>query len=482
MEYENLNITNKDVVINNENTNCVYEVIKDNKKIDEGICKNITLTSNGSYEVIFKDSLTNSITTYKYVIDKEPPKIKLEQKKYKITNKEKFTIKDKITVTDNIDSNISNIETNIDTINFNETGIKKIDIKAYDSAGNIGTEKIYVTVVNDNKSLIKLGQFSLIIVILFLIILLYKYIRSIKLEKRFSKYSIKSFSSEQSLFDSLYNKYNSFIDTYSSYLSSSNVFTKMGKKYIKYSFIFDKKDPNGYKFVFKKIITGFIYLFIVIIFNLIRSTLIKPYQMIIPFVLGFYTLDIIYIYKYAIYRKKIENDMMNAITVMNNAFKSGRSIMQAVLLVSDELKGPIAKEFKKIGLELSYGIEVEDAFKRFSNRVNLSEAVYLTSSLSVLNKTGGNIIKVFDSIEKTLFSKKKLESEYKSLTSSSKMITIVLIFIPIVFTIFIGVINRNYFMPLIEKPLGIVLIVLMIIIYITYIIVVQKVMKVRGIK
>ena len=84
VEHKNLNITNKDVVINNENTNCVYEVIKDNKKIDEGICKNITLTSNGSYEVIFKDSLTNSITTYKYVIDKEPPKIKLEQKKSEI--------------------------------------------------------------------------------------------------------------------------------------------------------------------------------------------------------------------------------------------------------------------------------------------------------------------------------------------------------------------------------------------------------------
>ena len=40
---------------------------------------------------------------------------------------------------------------------------------------------------------------------------------------------------------------------------------------------------------------------------------------------------------------------------------------------------------------------------------------YLSSSLTILNRTGGNIVAVFDSIEKTLFDKKKLKEELKRL-------------------------------------------------------------------
>ena len=164
---------------------------------------------------------------------------------------------------------------------------------------------------------------------------------------------------------------------------------------------------------------------------------------------------------------------------MNNAFKSGRSIIQAIDLVSSELDGPISKEFKKIGMELSFGLDIELAFNRFADRIKLNEAVYLTSSLSVLNKTGGNIIKVFDSIEKTLYSRKKLQVELKSLTASSRLIMYVLMAVPIAFAAFMSIINKNYFAPMFNSPLGIAMLFIMIILYITYIIVVKRAMRVR---
>ena len=171
--------------------------------------------------------------------------------------------------------------------------------------------------------------------------------------------------------------------------------------------------------------------------------------------------------------------MLEAITIMNNSFKAGMSIVQAVDMVSKELVGPISIEFKKISMELAFGIDVEVAFKRFSNRVKIDEALYLTSSLSVLNKTGGNIIKVFDSIEKAMFSRKKLQDEMKALTSSSKLIMYVLIIVPPLFVVFVSFLNPSYFVPLISNAIGFILILIMIIIYIAYIIVVKHVMKVK---
>ena len=93
--------------------------------------------------------------------------------------------------------------------------------------------------------------------------------------------------------------------------------------------------------------------------------------------------------KYKIHRSRVENDLLQAIIIMNNAFKSGRSITQAIELVTKELEGPIAEEFKKMHLEISFGLEIDVVFKRLSERIELEEVSYLTASLAILNKTGG---------------------------------------------------------------------------------------------
>ena len=201
--------------------------------------------------------------------------------------------------------------------------------------------------------------------------------------------------------------------------------------------------------------------------------------MILSFIVGFFVLDLIYLYKYNAYRSHIENDLLQAIVIMNNAFKSGRSITQAIDLVAKELKGPIADEFKKISLELSFGIELEVAFKRFSERINIEEATYLTSSLSILNKTGGNIIKVFTSIEKTLVNRKKLRFELRSLTGSSKLIMYVLMLVPVSFVVLVNLVNGEYFEPLYTSIIGYIIIGIILVLYIAYIYVVRKVMKIR---
>ena len=130
-------------------------------------------------------------------------------------------------------------------------------------------------------------------------------------------------------------------------------------------------------------------------------------------------------------------------------------------------------------LEINYGLSLDVVFERFSKRVDSEEVSYITSSLSILNKTGGNIINVFASIEKMLFSKRKLEQEMKSLTSSANMVSKILLIMPIVFVILITLLNPSYFMPLLNTKLGNLLLVIILLIYTLYAIIVNKIMKVR---
>ena len=232
-------------------------------------------------------------------------------------------------------------------------------------------------------------------------------------------------------------------------------------------------------FIASKLIIAVFFLIIAIFAKTLQYEVLTFYEALIPFIIGFVMPDILFVYQYKRYRSRIENDLLQAIIIMNNAFKSGRSITQAIHLVTEELKGPIGEEFKKMELELSFGLSIDVVFRRFSSRVDLEEVSYLTASLSILNKTGGNIIKVFSSIEDSLFNKKKLKLEMMSLTGSSRIIMYALIIVPLLFIAFVSIINPTYFLPLFTSPLGILLIVIMLILYVTYIYIVRKIMKVR---
>ena len=406
--------TNEDVVVTYTPSSLVtsysYRVIKNNEysnpiSISSNTPVDISFNETGIYRIEITNTDYNGVssvlTSGEYKIDKEAPVINIQEKTYQITNKEEFNVMNGITASDIVDGDLTNsITTNKDTLDFSVEGIKKLEYTVSDKAGNTTKELVYITVKQDNTNIIKIGQLGIVVVLLFIIMFVNKYIRSIKLEKRFSKYTINSSKNKSiSLFDNLYNQYMDFINKMSKVIGKSEFIKKRAKKYDKYKESFDIEE-NNINFISKKIVLGFVYVMFAIVVKLIQAELAKPFEMLIPFILGYYTLDLIYMYKYIKYKKKIENDMLEAITVMNNAFKAGMSITQAVDLVAKELDGPIAKEFSKISMEISLGLDIETAFKRFADRINLSEAIYLTSSLSVLNKTGGNIIKVFDSIEK----------------------------------------------------------------------------------
>ena len=129
-------------------------------------------------------------------------------------------------------------------------------------------------------------------------------------------------------------------------------------------------------------------------------------------------------------------------------------------------------------LDMKYGLSVDTVFERFAKRVDLEEAVFLSSSLTILNKTGGNIVEVFSSIERTLFDKKKLNEELKNISASPKMVTRVLLVIPIIFISIIYILNPSYFAPLFSSTLGYMIIVTIVLMFIIYVILLNKITKI----
>lgn len=464
-----------------------YTVYKDGEIYINGLGSTspigFSFTATGTYNIIvtMKDMTGyNTVTSPQYIVDKESPIITVTKDNILLKEGKSLNALSNVTVTDNYDKDLNKqVITNYDELDFATIGEKKLVYSVSDQAGNNTSKTIYVNVVSGVDPYLVFIQCGIVIGLLIFIIAVLKYRHSVKIENRIAKFSVESLEDDQiSLFDKLSLILIKYIKRESNLLNKSAFLKRYARHFEKYTSIYNS-ELTSMDLVSIKITFGLIFVLVCILSLAIKSRVLPVYEWIIPFFAGVFIVDIYYIIKYKFYRNKIENDLLQAIIIMNNAFKSGRSISQSIDLVTTELDGPIAKEFKKIYVELSFGLDLNTVFKRFADRVNVEEASYLTASLTILNKTGGNIVKVFDAIEKSLFSKKKLKLELNALTSSSKVIKNILSIVPLIFFLLISFIDSNYFTVFFNTQIGIILFILILILYVSYILVVNKIMKVR---
>ena len=456
-----------------------YQIYQDEEKIEETIeekATTIKLTKTGKYQIIILAELNNGKTielkSGYYVIDKEAPVIKTQTDLLKSDDIK--TLKENVKATDNNDGNIT-YKIKIDNIKP-ENGNNITQYSVTDEAGNTAVKKIIIK-SNNNYNYYFAIQGLFLTALLIAAYIFSKYKNAIKIESRINPYVIDRSNNKNEISEKYIKKYKRILNKIIKYQKKSEFAEKYENKLEKYLPVAGVHETKEEIFA-GKIAIGFAFVLIAFTTKIFNYKLLTPAEIIVIFTFGFFVLDILYYIKYKIFRWKLESDFIAAITIMNNAFKSGRSIIQAIDLVSSELGGTVGKEFNRMSLELLYGLEIDVVFERFAKRIQLEEANYLTASLTILNKTGGNIIKVFDIIERNMFDKRKLRLELSSLTSGSKVVVFTLLGMPFLFVIVISAINPEYFVPLLTSPIGIMVLIFMLIYYIIFVVVVRKIMRV----
>ena len=323
-------------------------------------------------------------------------------------------------------------------------------------------------------------QILLLLIPIAVAIYLLRLSKSLRLEKRLSSFAITSVKDHEiSFFDQIGYILWKIVRFTSKLFKKTEILRKYALKYEKYISFEDRALKDGIYYVTIKFLLSFL------IFILGIITLIIHYQdfewmiLFLIIVLTFFLPDLYLNIAYKRKQKRIEEDLLKAIIIMNNAFSSGKNIMQAIEIVKTELDGPIADEFKKIYLDITYGLSLDVVFNRFYDRVKLEDAKYITSALTMLNKTGGDIVLVFSRLEKSILDKKNLKNELKSLTSSSRFVFRFLVFLPFVFVLLILLLNPHYFDPFFSSPIGIAVFILILILYLFYIFIIRRILEVK---
>jgi len=491
---ELLEVTNENFIVtfypSTNVKNYTYILYKDGKiekqiEINENKNADIAITGTGKYNIEINitntDNTTTKLNSGYYLIDQEEPVIEVTTTVIKVKEGKSFDPFEYVYAYDNKDGNITDkVTCDYNLLNLNELGIQSLTYKVLDSAGNETTKTIVVNVVKNNDAIIYTYQGITGLLLIGLIFLIIRYKKKKKIFDRISNFSVESLNNiPPSLSERILSIYMKALKFVVRMLNTSTIFKKIGKKYNKYLCVSNLKVKNGLTLVANKILFAILFTIVVAFSKAALNDVLSISEAFLMFILGFYIPDIKYIIQYHTYKETLENDLLQAVVIMNNCFKTGMSITQAIQTVGNEMNNVIGEEFKQMYSEIKFGLSIEDVFRRFSERIGLKEANYMSASLTILNKTGGNIVKIFDAIEKTLFNKRKIKNEYKALTGSPKLISNFLFALPLIFVILIIFISPTYFNVFFTNIIGIILFIIVLILYIGYIFIVKKIFKIR---
>lgn len=337
-----------------------------------------------------------------------------------------------------------------------------------------------VEMINDEVMVIL--QVVLVIFILACLLSLIRYLNILKYEKRLRRYVVDDVKKQKmGLFGVIEYRYKMFEHAVSKMLSKSKLLTKYSRRYLVYINRNNRNQVTPMDFVTRKILISIGFVLTIIISNILRGVMFSLLQILCGLIIGFYLLDIFHL----LVRKKdikvVEDDLYKAISIMSNSFRAGKSIMQAIAIVASETDGPLREEFSYMLTDLNYGLDDEQVLERFSERVKIPEVKYMTTSLIVLNKTGGDIVEIFKTVEDSILSRRKLNHELKMLTASSNLIFKILVSMPVFTSLFIYTLNPSYFSVLITTSIGNIILAIIVLLYIIYIFIIKRIMKVEGI-
>jgi len=127
---------------------------------------------------------------------------------------------------------------------------------------------------------------------------------------------------------------------------------------------------------------------------------------------------------------KFVYQMVDGLSLMSNAMRSGLNVPQALQLVSDELPNPISQEFMLVLSQNKLGISLEDALSNLAVRMRHDDIEMFTTAVNILKETGGNLAETFESISSTIRERIKVESKIAAMTAQGVMQGVVVVIMP----------------------------------------------------
>lgn len=152
--------------------------------------------------------------------------------------------------------------------------------------------------------------------------------------------------------------------------------------------------------------------------------------------------------------KMFDVQLSDALMIACSSLRSGLSFTQAMEAIAKDMDDPIASEFNIVLNEMSMGMPMDEALERLNSRIDSQYLPLMVSSVLIQRQTGGNLSSILEGIANSIKEKMKLKQELKASTASGKMTGLMVGSMPVVLSLLLLMINREFILPLFTTDTG----------------------------
>jgi len=164
--------------------------------------------------------------------------------------------------------------------------------------------------------------------------------------------------------------------------------------------------------------------------------------------------------------KALVQQIPDAMDLMARSLQAGVGLNDAFRMVAEEMEAPIAVEFGRVFEEVRFGREYRQAFTKMLERnPSIFDLRLMVSSILLQRETGGNLIEILENIGGTVRARFGFEAKVRAMTSEAKFSAMVLGGLPFAVMMMLTLSSPEYLMPLLEDPVGNVIVVVDMMLY-----------------
>ncbi|MGD9496142.1 MAG: type II secretion system F family protein [Armatimonadota bacterium] len=169
----------------------------------------------------------------------------------------------------------------------------------------------------------------------------------------------------------------------------------------------------------------------------------------------------------------------NALDMLSSALRSGYALTRGFQVVATQTHPPIAEEFDRVLQEVQVGVSVTDALESMLARTDSYDLELVVAAMQTQLKLGGNLSEVLDKIAGVIRERVKLQGEIDAATSEGRLSATILVAMPIAMALLIQTINPGYLLPLVQEPVGIMMLVSAGLLMVAGIVIIRKMLEIE---
>jgi len=157
--------------------------------------------------------------------------------------------------------------------------------------------------------------------------------------------------------------------------------------------------------------------------------------------------------------RKLENQLIEALTMLSNSLKAGFGLMQSFDLAAKQLEHPIATELRRTLYDINVGSTTEAALLAMAERSGSRDLEIVVTAMLIQQSTGGNLGEILDNVNHTMRERIRIRGEIKTLTSQQMLTGLVIGALPFFMALAFTLMSPDYMTPLLTTGIGRIMLV-----------------------